>query len=117
MFPRQFIRTAPAITARRGWFGGRLQFTRKLSSTPITVAVTSEELIAKKLGWHNLELATRALHRDGLVVLKDVIEHTKLDALNKTMVQDALQLQALGDEGPFNYNKGYVLWTHSSNCV
>ncbi|KAH0191139.1 phytanoyl-CoA dioxygenase family protein, partial [Aureobasidium melanogenum] len=108
MFPRQFIRTAPAITARRGWFGGRLQFTRKLSSTPITVAVTSEELIAKKLGWHNLELATRALHRDGLVVLKDVIEHTKLDALNKTMVQDALQLQALGDEGPFNYNKGNI---------
>ncbi|KAH0383854.1 phytanoyl-CoA dioxygenase family protein, partial [Aureobasidium melanogenum] len=108
MFPRQFTRTAPAITARRGRFGGRLQFTRELSSTPITIAITSEELAARKLGWHNLELATRALHRDGLVVLKDVIEHTKLDALNKTMVQDALKLQALGDDGPFNYNKGNI---------
>jgi hypothetical protein len=117
MFPRQFTRTAPAITARRGRFGGRLQFTRELSSTPITIAITSEELAARKLGWHNLELATRALHRDGLVVLKDVIEHTKLDALNKTMVQDALKLQALGDDGPFNYNKGYVLWTRSWYCV
>ncbi|KAG9962738.1 phytanoyl-CoA dioxygenase family protein, partial [Aureobasidium melanogenum] len=108
MFPRQFLRTASAITARRGQIGGRLQPTRESSSTPITVAVTSEELVAKKLGWHNLELATRALHRDGLVVLQDVIEHSKLDALNKTMVQDALKLQALGDDGPFNYNKGNI---------
>jgi hypothetical protein len=60
------------------------------------------------LGWHNLELATRALHRDGLVVLQDVIEHSKLDHLNTTMIEDALKLQALGDAGPFNYNKGYA---------
>jgi hypothetical protein len=81
---------------------------RSLSSTPVTVPVTPEEVAARKLGWHNLEMATRALHRDGLVVLQDVIEHSKLDALNKTMVRDALKLQALGDAGPFNYNKGCV---------
>lgn len=81
---------------------------RSLSSTPVTVPVTLEEVATRKLGWHNLEIATRALHRDGLVVLQDVIEHSKLDALNKIMVRDALKLQALGDAGPFNYNKGYV---------
>jgi hypothetical protein len=81
---------------------------RNLSSRPVTVSVTSEEVAAKKLGWHNLELATRALHRDGLVVLQDVIEHSKLDHLNTTMIEDALKLQALGDAGPFNYNKGYA---------
>lgn len=109
MFSRRILRTTPAATARCGWAGTRLHFTRRLSSTPITVAVTPEELAAKKLRWHNLELATRALHRDGLVVLQDVIEHSTLDALNTTMVQNALKLQALGDDGPFNYNKGYLL--------
>jgi hypothetical protein len=79
---------------------------RNLSSTPVTVSVAQEEVAARKLGWHNLEMATRALHRDGLVVLQNVIQHSKLDALNKTMVGDALKLQALGDAGPFNYNKG-----------
>jgi hypothetical protein len=81
---------------------------RNVSSIPITVPVTQEEVAARKLGWHNLELATRALHRDGLVVLQNVIQHSKLDALNRTMVGDALKLQALGDAGPFNYNKGYA---------
>lgn len=109
MFSRKILRAAPATSARHGGFGIKSQFARNSSSTPVTVAVTSEELAARKLGWHNLELATRALHRDGLVVLQDAIEHSKLDALNKTMVQDALKLQALGDDGPFNYNKGYVV--------
>ncbi|THW25382.1 hypothetical protein D6D02_06476 [Aureobasidium pullulans] len=75
---------------------------------PVTVPVTGEEVAAKKLGWRNLELATRALHRDGLVVLQDTIAHSRLDALSKTMVQDALKLQAQGDAGPFNYNKGNI---------
>jgi hypothetical protein len=79
---------------------------RNLSSIPVTVSVAQEEVAARKLGWHNLEMATRALHRDGLVVLQNVIQHSKLDALNKTMVGDALKLQALGDAGPFNYNTG-----------
>lgn len=109
MLLRPILRAAPAITARCGQVGTRLQLIRNLSTTPTTVVITSEELAAKQLGWHNLELATRALHRDGLVVLQDVIEHSKLDDLNKTMVQDALKLQALGDDGPFNYNKGYLL--------
>ncbi|KEQ68392.1 hypothetical protein M436DRAFT_58482 [Aureobasidium namibiae CBS 147.97] len=89
-------------------FGGKSSSRRNLSSSPVTVHITSQEIAARKLGWHNLEMATRALHRDGLVVLQDVIEHSKLDALNSTMIRDAYKLQALGDDGPFNYNKGNI---------
>lgn len=80
-----------------------------LSSTPVSVAVTHEEVSFKRLNWKNLELATRAIHRDGLVVLENVVDHSKLDALNKKMVEDALTLQSAGDASPFNYNKGYDL--------
>jgi len=98
---RQGVTTSVTMLGRRNFYQ------RNLSPTPVTVAVTSEEVVARKLGWHNLELATRALHRDGLVVLQDVIEHSKLNALNTIMVEDALRLRALGDAGRFNYNKGY----------
>lgn len=60
------------------------------------------------LSWKNLELATRSLHRDGLVVLEDVIDHAKLDFLNQQMVVDAQILQSAGDV-PYNYNKGLAL--------
>lgn len=80
----------------------------KLSSQPISVKVSPQELAQKSLTWENLELATRAIHRDGLVVLEDVINHSNLDALNDKMVGDARALQALGEDGPYNYNRGYV---------
>ncbi|KAL1624736.1 hypothetical protein SLS56_007712 [Neofusicoccum ribis] len=79
-----------------------------LPSTPISVKVSRSEVNAGKLDWRNVEIATRALHRDGLVVLEDVIEHERLDRLNRKMVEDAYALQALGDDGPFNYNKGNI---------
>ncbi|RFU27077.1 hypothetical protein B7463_g9275, partial [Scytalidium lignicola] len=78
----------------------------KLSSLPVVVHVSPSEVAAKRLTWKNLELATRAFHRDGLVVLEDVIDHSKLDALNKKMIEDAAILQAAGDASPYNYNKG-----------
>jgi len=81
----------------------------EISSHPISVKVSPQELAQKKLTWENLELATRAIHRDGLVVLEDVINHSSLDALNSKMVEDAKALQALGEDGPYNYNRGYVL--------
>jgi ectoine hydroxylase-related dioxygenase (phytanoyl-CoA dioxygenase family) len=81
---------------------------RRLSSFPISVKVSPQEVSAKSLTWQNLELATRAIHRDGLVVLEDVIEHSKLDALNRKMVEDALKLQSAGDASPYNYNKGNI---------
>lgn len=81
---------------------------RQLSSLPISVKVSPQEVSAKCLTWQNLELATRAIHRDGLVVLEDVIEHSKLDRLNLKMAEDALKLQAAGDASPYNYNKGNI---------
>ncbi len=79
---------------------------RRLSSLPICVKVSPHEVSRGTLSWKNLELATRAFHRDGLVVLEDVIDHAKLDYLNQKMVDDARTLQSLGDASPYNYNKG-----------
>jgi len=109
MFLRHVARVRPSATSRYISLGIHGKPIRNLSSMPVTVPVTGEEVAAKKLGWRNLELATRALHRDGLVVLQDTIAHSRLDALSKTMVQDALKLQAQGDAGPFNYNIGSVV--------
>ncbi|KZF23021.1 phytanoyl-CoA dioxygenase family protein [Xylona heveae TC161] len=79
-----------------------------LSSLPLSVQVSKDELAAGKLSWQNLELATRALHRDGLVVLEDVIGMPELNTLNEKMVKDALELQARNDDSPYNYNKGNI---------
>ncbi|KXH36644.1 phytanoyl-CoA dioxygenase family protein [Colletotrichum simmondsii] len=77
-----------------------------LPTTPATIHPSQSELLNARLSSRNLELAVRHLHRDGLVVVADVVPHTDLDALNAKMVQDALYLQSLGDKGPFNYNLG-----------
>ena len=82
--------------------------TEKLSPLPLSVTPTPQELSDQRLSWRNLELATRTLHRDGLVVIEDVINHDKLDFLNQKMIQDALILQSAGDESPYNFNKGSV---------
>lgn len=81
-------------------------FKRALSSLPISIKVSPQEVASRNLTWQHLELATRALHRDGLVVLEDVIDHKKLDKLNAKMAEDAAILQSAGDESPYNYNKG-----------
>ena len=86
----------------------RKMSTKRLSSLPISVKVSPQEVSAKRLTWQNLELATRAIHRDGLVILEDVIDRSKLDSLNHEMVEDALRLQAAGDASPYNYNKGNI---------
>ena len=91
-------------------------FLRGLSSLPITVKVSPGEVASSSLTLQNLELATRALHRDGLVVLEDVIDHAKLDKLNTRMSEDAYTLQAKGDASPFNYNKGCVGCSRRNTC-
>ncbi|THY25961.1 hypothetical protein D6D01_04689 [Aureobasidium pullulans] len=117
IFLRHVARVRPSAASRYISLGIYGKPVRNLSSMPVTVPVTGEEVVAKKLGWRNLELATRALHRDGLVVLQDAIAHSRLDALDKTMVQDALKLQAQGDAGPFNYNKGTEVWLGTHNTT
>lgn len=81
----------------------------KLASTPIAVLVSATEAASGRLGWKNLERATRALHRDGLVVLQNAIpDHGPLDHLNQKMIADAKELQARGEDSPYNYNKGNI---------
>ncbi len=82
--------------------------TKNLSSLPVVVQASPEEVFDGKLTWKNLECAVRALHRDGLVVLENVIEYSRLDALNKKMVEDSRTLQLRGENSPYNYNKGQV---------
>lgn len=78
-----------------------------LQPTPIAVKPSAQELKDGKLSQRNLEIAIRALARDGLVVLEDLVESKSLDKLNEKMVQDAYHLQSRRDS-PFNYNKGNI---------
>lgn len=78
-----------------------------LSSTPISVVTSAEEVARGSLSQKNLEIAIRALSRDGLVVLENLVDHSILDKLNEKMVKDAYSLQARKDS-PFNYNKGNI---------
>ncbi len=78
-----------------------------LSPTPISIIPTANEIKQGRLSQKNLEMAIRALSRDGLVVLEDVIDHAVLDRLNQKMIEDAYYLQSKKDS-PFNYNKGNI---------
>ena len=79
----------------------------RLSSTPIAVVASPSEVKDGRLSQRNLEIAIRALSRDGLVVLEDMVDHATLDRINAKMVKDAYELQARKDS-PFNYNKGNI---------
>lgn len=79
----------------------------RLSSTPISIQPSAVEVQRGSLGQHNLEIAIRALSRDGLVVLEDMVGHDVLDRLNEKMIKDAYELQARKDS-PFNYNRGNI---------
>jgi hypothetical protein len=72
----------------------------------VSIALSPVEVKQRRLSEQHLEIAIRALHHDGLVVIENAIEHDALDKLNVKMVEDAKYLQSLGDNGPFNYNKG-----------
>jgi hypothetical protein len=78
-----------------------------LSSTPISIVPSPSELKNSQLNQRNLEIAIRALSRDGLVVIEDLVPHATLDRLNVKMVEDAYELQSRKDS-PFNYNKGNI---------
>lgn len=76
------------------------------SVLPQTIKPSQDEISSCTLGPRNLEIAVRALHNDGLVVIEDAIAHPVLDKLNEKMVEDCRTLQARGKDGPFNYNVG-----------
>ncbi|KAK6081163.1 phytanoyl-dioxygenase [Seiridium cupressi] len=58
------------------------------------VELSAEELKSKKIGSHNLQAAVEALHRDGIVALKNAVEVEHLDKLNARMVPEAEELYA-----------------------
>lgn len=68
-----------------------------LPSTPIAITPSPAEITHGALSQRNLEIAVRAIVRDGLVVLDDMVDHAVLDRLNEKMVQDAYELQARKD--------------------
>ncbi|KAH9996746.1 hypothetical protein F4779DRAFT_185346 [Xylariaceae sp. FL0662B] len=63
-------------------------------STPqvALIELTPEELSTKKVGSYNLQAAVEALHRDGIVVLKNAVDTGHLDKLNARMVPEAKEL-------------------------
>jgi hypothetical protein len=79
----------------------------RLPSIPISIVPSPAELKDGRLDQRNLEIAVRALARDGLVVLEDLVDHATLDRLNVKMVEDAYELQGRKNS-PFNYNKGNI---------
>ncbi|KAJ9616085.1 hypothetical protein H2204_014126 [Knufia peltigerae] len=83
--------------------------TAKLEVTnrvPVVVSPSKAEVEAGRLSERNLELAVRSVLQDGLVVIKDAINHDVLDKLNAKMKEDAVTLRNAGDSSPFNYTKG-----------
>lgn len=78
------------------------------SLQPGVVQPSSQEVKNLTLDSRNLEKAVRHMHRDGLVIVENVVPHQDIDLLNKKMTEDAEVLQARGDKGPFNYNKGNI---------
>lgn len=75
---------------------------------PHVIKPSLTEQKEQKLNARNLEQAVRHVHRDGLVVVEDVVPLEDLNHLNTKMVQDARLLQGRGENGPFNYNLGNI---------
>lgn len=60
----------------------------------VFIDLTPDELSTKTIGSHNLQKALEALHRDGLVVLKNAVSVEHLERLNARMVPEARELYA-----------------------
>ncbi|GAE00012.1 hypothetical protein PVAR5_8742 [Paecilomyces variotii No. 5] len=74
---------------------------------PITLTPSRDEVDRLQLSSRNIEAAIRSLHKDGLVVIENVVDHPSLDALNEVMTRDAYALRDKPDS-PFNYNPGNI---------
>ncbi|KAJ5336277.1 uncharacterized protein N7506_004299 [Penicillium brevicompactum] len=80
----------------------------KLTSHPTSIRPSKTEIQQTRLSAQNMEVAVRSLHRDGLVVVENVIPHEALDSLNSKMVEDAYHLYSRKGDSPFNYNPGNI---------
>lgn len=65
--------------------------------------LTEKEQKARSYSLKTLQKILEALHQDGLVVLKGVIDVEHIDALNKVMCEDADKIVADGTK-EYNHN-------------
>jgi hypothetical protein len=99
---------APTVLSRHYQIRSLSTQLGKLTSHPTSIRPSQDEIKHARLSDQNLEVAMRSLHRDGLVVVENVIPHECLNRLNKKMVEDAYYLQSRKADSPFNYNPGNI---------
>jgi len=66
-------------------------------NTPVEVAPSPEEKAAGRFNDANVKLFLSGMHRDGVVILKDVIDPEHLDVINEFMVEDTRRELGKGD--------------------
>jgi hypothetical protein len=71
------------------------------SDAPRVITPSSSELKNTKYGVNNLQAALEALHQDGFVVLKSVVDVTHIDHINSYMTKEADDL-VKNNTKPFN---------------
>jgi hypothetical protein len=72
-----------------------------------TVAITPEETASGTMTPEHLRAAVEAVRRDGLVVLKDVVDLSPIETLRARMLEDLAALRERKD-APYNWNTGNI---------
>ena len=85
------------------------EHSQDLVDAPRTVTPTLEELKACKYESHNIQAALEALHQDGLLVLKSVVDIAHVDHINSYMTKEADKL-VKNNAKPFNQGVNCKLW-------
>lgn len=83
-------------------------------NSPQAIAPTEKEQVTGVYGARNLQKVLGALHQDGLVVLRGVIDPQHIDQLNEQMCTDAEERLADPNQ-PFNQNVKCETSIFSSN--
>ncbi len=104
---QQLLKTPKALSCQSHVRASSMQL-GKLTSHPTSIRPSNDEIQEGRLSSRNLEVAIRSLHRDGLVVVENVIPHDSLNRLNEKMVEDAYTLQSRKGDSPYNYNPGNI---------
>ncbi|KAJ5210531.1 hypothetical protein N7491_010338 [Penicillium cf. griseofulvum] len=104
----QILFKAPTVLSRHYQIRSLSTQLGKLTSHPTSIRPSQDEIKHSRLSHQSLEVAMRSLHRDGIVVVENVIPHDYLNRLNKKMIEDAYSLRSKNGDCPFNYNPGNI---------
>ena len=80
---------------------------------PRQIVATSLELKASQYDSPNIQAALEALHQDGFVVLKSVVDVAHVDHINSFMTKEADDL-VKNDTKPFNQGVNCIWTTHNA---